>query len=66
MVLRSLKDASTLYTPVLQSNKQVWKTDEGHVLIDLTMPRTVWMSGAPIYVTVKIHNATLKETVSSV
>jgi hypothetical protein len=60
MVLKSLKDASTLYTPVLQSNKQVWK----NILIDLTMPRTVWMSGAPIYVTVKVNNATLRDTVS--
>ncbi|GAN03738.1 hypothetical protein MAM1_0047d03193 [Mucor ambiguus] len=67
MVLKSLKDATDLYTPVILSNKQIWKTTkEGHVSIETSMPRSVWMSGAPIYVTVKIHNEMLCDTVSDI
>lgn len=67
MVLKSLKDATNLYTPVLLNNKQVWKTTkEGHVSVETSMPRSVWMSGAPIYVTVKIQNNTLKDTVNDI
>ncbi|KAL9553054.1 hypothetical protein PS6_004152 [Mucor atramentarius] len=67
MVLKSLKDATDLYTPVVLNNKQIWKTTkEGQVSIEASMPRSVWMSGAPIYVTVKIHNETLNDTVSDI
>ncbi|KAG2190832.1 hypothetical protein INT46_004074 [Mucor plumbeus] len=67
MALKSLKDATALYTPVLLNNKQVWKTTkEGHVSVETSMPRSVWISGAPIYVTVKIQNNTLKDTVNDI
>ncbi|KAL0144900.1 hypothetical protein V8B55DRAFT_1456858 [Mucor lusitanicus] len=67
MVLKSLKDATDLYTPVMLSNRQIWKTTkEGHVSIETSMPRSLWMSGAPIYVTVTIHNDMLSDTVSDI
>ncbi|KAL9556351.1 hypothetical protein MBANPS3_001902 [Mucor bainieri] len=67
MVLKSLKDATDLYTPVMLNNKQIWKTTrEGHVSIETSMPRSVWMSGAPIYVTVKIYNELLSDTVNDI
>lgn len=67
MVLKSLKDATDLYAPVVLSNKQIWNTiKEGHVSIETSMPRSVWMSGAPIYVTVEIRNETLSDTVSDI
>lgn len=47
------KDAIDLYVPILDS-KLVWKS----VMIDLSLSRMVWMSGAPIYITVKINNPT--------
>ncbi|KAG2229699.1 hypothetical protein INT48_008086 [Thamnidium elegans] len=47
------KDAIDLYVPILDS-KQVWKS----VMVDLSLSRMVWMSGAPIYITVKINNPT--------
>ncbi|CEP10882.1 hypothetical protein [Parasitella parasitica] len=67
MVLKSLKDATVLYAPVLLNSKQVWKsTQDGYVSVETSMPRSVWMSGAPIYVTVKIHNETLRDTVNDI
>ncbi|KAI9340084.1 hypothetical protein BD770DRAFT_415091 [Pilaira anomala] len=48
------KDAIDLYVPIFLDNRQVWKS----VMMDLSLSRMVWMSGAPIYITVKIDNAT--------
>lgn len=47
------KDAIDLYVPILDS-KLVWKS----ITIDFSLSRMVWMSGAPIYITVKINNPT--------
>lgn len=48
-----------LSLPVVEVNKQVWKSSTtSFVSTDISLSRSVWMSGAPIYVTVNIHNAT--------
>lgn len=57
--LKSLKDAIDLYLPIIENNKQVWKSLTSSVVMDLSLSRIVWMSGAPIYVTAKIHNSTV-------
>ncbi|KAG2195822.1 hypothetical protein INT47_010032 [Mucor saturninus] len=56
--LKSLKDAIDLYVPIIENDKQVWKSLTSSVAMDLSLSRIVWMSGAPIYVTVKINNST--------
>ncbi|KAI9476539.1 MAG: hypothetical protein EXX96DRAFT_577506 [Benjaminiella poitrasii] len=68
MALKPSNDTLALYRPVIQHNRhiQTRKPNEGLVTVDLSMPRTIWMSGGPIYISLKIQNNTQKKTIRDI
>ncbi|KAI8081884.1 uncharacterized protein B0P05DRAFT_65100 [Gilbertella persicaria] len=66
MKLKSLRESAIFYSSLLEADRQVLRSTYGHVSVDLSMPRTLWISGTPIYLSFKLHNYTLFDTVSDI
>ncbi|KAF7721142.1 hypothetical protein EC973_005365 [Apophysomyces ossiformis] len=62
--LVGIEDAASLYAPVHESHK-LWRALNNRCLkLDLTLSRSIWVSGSPIYLLVKAQNAS-KEKVTN-
>ncbi|KAI8986471.1 hypothetical protein BDB01DRAFT_896076 [Pilobolus umbonatus] len=58
-VIKSMKHDANNYAPIIIS-RQLWpcSLDKDRVRIDLTLSRSIWVAGSPIYVNIKMTNNT--------